>query len=149
MGFIANGELFITGRLRELIIIAGRNLFPVDLERTAESADPAIATSGAVAFSVDLDRSERLIIVAEVRREYARPAANRAPRDFDPEATRRRVRAAIAAEHEVAAHDVVLLCPGAVPRTTSGKISRRTTRDGYLAKTLEKLPNLAYDSVPT
>ena len=77
MGFIAEGELFITGRLRELIIIAGRNHFPVDLERTAESAEPTIATSGAVAFSVDIDRSERLIIVAELRREYGKTAANR------------------------------------------------------------------------
>jgi len=147
MGFIAEGELFITGRLRELIIIAGRNHFPVDLERTAESADPAIATSGAVAFSVDIDRSERLIIVAEVRREYGKPAANRAQGDFDREATRCRVRAAIAAEHEVAVHDVVLLCPGGVPRTTSGKISRRNTRDGYLGKTLERIADFAYEPV--
>jgi acyl-CoA synthetase (AMP-forming)/AMP-acid ligase II len=138
LGFMTDNELFITGRLREMIIIAGRNHFPVDLERTVESADSAIATSGAAAFPVEVNGVERLIVVAEVRREYRQPAQSQAACDFDPAAACRRVRVAIAAEHEVAVHDVVLLCPGALPRTTSGKISRRNTRDAYLAQTLER-----------
>jgi acyl-CoA synthetase (AMP-forming)/AMP-acid ligase II len=144
LGFIADGELFITGRIRELIIIAGRNHFPVDLERTAESAHPAIATSGAAAFSVDADGVERLVILAEVRREYARPARAQASHNFDAEAVRRHVRAAVAAGHEVAVHDVVLLRPGTLPRTTSGKISRRNAREAYLGKTLEPLAGEPY-----
>jgi acyl-CoA synthetase (AMP-forming)/AMP-acid ligase II len=144
LGFVSNGELFITGRLRELIIIAGRNHFPVDLERTAESADAAIATSGAVAFSLDIDGVERLIIVAEVRREHGRAARGESPHDLDADAVRRRILAAVASEHEVAVHEVVLLRPGALPRTTSGKVSRRSARDAYSGETLERLAGPPY-----
>ncbi len=149
LGFVADNELFITGRLRELIIIAGRNHFPVDIERTVESADPAIATSGAVAFSVDTHGTERLIIVAEVQREFARPSRNGLPTGLDSTAVRRRISAAVAAENEVTPHEVILLRPGAVPRTTSGKVSRRATRDAYLNESLERLENANYASANT
>jgi acyl-CoA synthetase (AMP-forming)/AMP-acid ligase II len=139
LGFIADGELFITGRLRELIIIAGRNHFPIDIERTVEAADPAIGTSGAVAFSVSVDGIERLIIAVELRREYGRSAIGKTPHDLDPEAVRQRIRTAVVADNEVTPFDVVLLRPGAVPRTSSGKVSRLTTRDAYLSQTLERL----------
>ncbi len=144
LGFIADGELFITGRLRELLIIYGRNYFPVDLERTVESADPAIATVAVAAFSVHIDGIERLIIAAEVRREFARSSRSPAPEEFDPEAIRRRLRAAVVMEHEVTPHEIVLVRPGALPRTTSGKLSRRNTRDAYLSHTLERLENTPY-----
>lgn len=144
LGFLADGELFITGRLRELIIVAGRNHFPIDIERTAESADPAIGVSGAVAFSVDVDGAERLIIAAEVRREYGRSSIVKTPRDLDPEAVRRRIRAAVVADNDVAPYDVVLLRPGAVPRTSSGKVSRSATRNAYLNQTLGRLEDSSY-----
>jgi acyl-CoA synthetase (AMP-forming)/AMP-acid ligase II len=149
LGFVADGELFITGRLRELIIVAGRNHFPTDIERTVESADPAIGASGAVAFSVDLDGAERLIIAAEVRREYARSPIGKTPRDFDPEAVRRRIRAAVVADNEVAPYEVVLLRPGAVPRTSSGKVSRLSTREAYLDQTLGRLESSSYARAAT
>lgn len=79
LGFMADGHLFITGRLRELIIIAGRNHFPIDLERTVEAADPAIARSGVAAISVDVRGVERLVIAAEVRREHSRTAQRPCP----------------------------------------------------------------------
>lgn len=138
LGFISGGELFITGRLRELIIIAGRNHFPIDLEHTVESADAAIAASGVAALSVETDGVERLVIIAEVRWEFGRPGAEM-PKKLDHQTVVRNVRATIAAEHEVAVHDVVLLRPGALPRTTSGKISRGPTRDAYLNQTLDRL----------
>jgi acyl-CoA synthetase (AMP-forming)/AMP-acid ligase II len=150
LGFVADGELFITGRLRELIVIAGRNHFPVDIERTVEAADPAIATTGAVAFSADVNGVERLIIAAEIRRELSKSVRASAPAEasrssssataeptLDLDAIARRIRAAVAAEHEVAPRDVVLLKPGALPRTTSGKLSRRAARDAYLQHSLE------------
>jgi acyl-CoA synthetase (AMP-forming)/AMP-acid ligase II len=133
LGFIAGGELFITGRLRDLIIIAGRNHFPIDLERTVETAHPAIATTGVAAFSMDVEGAEKLIIAAEIRREFSRSGGE--PLDFD--AIRKQIRATIAAEHEVSVHDVALLRAGALPRTTSGKLSRAAARSGYLDKTLE------------
>lgn len=144
LGFIADGELFITGRLRELIIIAGRNHFPVDLERTVESADPAIAPSAVAAFSVDSGGVERLIIVAEVRREYGKATGTEVAPSLDPETVCRNVRAAVAGEHDIAPHDVVLLRSGALPRTTSGKITRRSTHDAYLNRTLEQIGDASH-----
>lgn len=139
LGFIADGQLFITGRLRELIIIAGRNHFPVDLEATAEAAErEVIAPSGVAALSVEIDGLERLILLAEVRREFVRTVRATQTPAFDADAVRRRLRAAIALEHDVVPHEIVLLCPGALPRTTSGKISRAAARTAYLNKTLEK-----------
>ena len=138
LGMIAGGELFITGRLRELIIIAGRNLFPIDVEKAAEASDPAVAPLGVAAFSIDVDGTERLIVVAEVRREYARAGRGLA-QQLDPAATRRNMRAAVAAAHDVTPFDVQLLAPGALPRTTSGKIMRGAARQAYLDKTLELL----------
>jgi acyl-CoA synthetase (AMP-forming)/AMP-acid ligase II len=138
LGMIVNDELFITVRLRELIIIAGRNFFPIDLEREAEASDPAIAPMGTAAFSIDVDAAERLIIVAEVRREYARPGRH-LPQQFHPAATARQIRVAIAAAHDVTPFDVQLLAPGALPRTSSGKIMRYAARQAYLDKTLELL----------
>ncbi len=141
LGFIADQELFITGRLRDLIIISGKNHFPVDIERTVESADPAIAPSSAAAFSTDIAGLERLIVLAEVTRTFARSAPNSDAdsRTDDYSALRRRLVAAVVAENEVTAHDVILLRPGTLPRTSSGKISRRAARDAYLNQTLERM----------
>ena len=137
LGFVdEDGALFITGRLRDLIIVAGKNHFPIDLERTVETEEPAVGASGCAAVSVDIGGAERLVIIAEVRRELCRPGA---PIAFDPEAVRRNIRAAIVREHQVAPHDVVLLRPGALLRTSSGKISRRPIHDAYLKNTLELL----------
>ncbi|HEX5243290.1 MAG TPA: fatty acyl-AMP ligase [Tepidisphaeraceae bacterium] len=139
LGFIADEQLFITGRLRELIIIAGRNHFPVDLETAAEAAErEVVAPSAVAALSVEIDGLERLILLAEVRRELVRTARAAQTHSFDADAVRRRLRAAIAAEHDVVPHEIVLLCPGALPRTTSGKISRAAASTAYLNKTLEQ-----------
>ncbi len=132
LGFIAEDELFITGRLRELIILSGRNFFPLDLERTAEAADPMLATSGVVAFSHDTGRMERLVIAAEVRRDWS--SAPEATLD----AIRRRIGAALSAEHDVVPHEVLLLQPGTLPRTTSGKLNRTAARDGFLNHALKR-----------
>ncbi|HEX4797319.1 MAG TPA: fatty acyl-AMP ligase [Humisphaera sp.] len=138
LGMLVDGELYITGRLRELIILAGRNLFPVDLEQTAENASPAIASSATAAFSIDIDAVERLIVAAEIRRELV--GRDKLVADgIDVPAIARNVRAAVAAEHDVMPHEVVLLRPGALPRTTSGKINRGATRQAYLEGTLDRL----------
>ncbi len=136
LGFIAGGELFITGRLRELIIIGGRNLFPVDLEQAAASADPALSVFAA--FSVDDGGTERLIIAAEVRRNLLRPPPGQTPRALDCNALCRCVRSAVASDCDVTVHEVLLLCPSALPRTTSGKVSRIGARDAYLENALER-----------
>jgi acyl-CoA synthetase (AMP-forming)/AMP-acid ligase II len=139
LGFIADGQLFITGRLRELIKIAGRNHFPVDLERTVEAAEPnVIAPSAVAAFSAEIDGHERLIIAAEVRREHGKAARADVPPAFTVEQVVGRVRAAVAAEHDVSAYEIILLQTGALLRTTSGKISRAAVKQAYLNQSLER-----------
>ena len=132
-----SGEIFITGRLREMIIIAGRNHFPVDIEGAVASAHESIAQSAVVAFSVDVDAVERLIIAAEIRRPGI--GAGTDGTGFDVRAVCQSIRLAVNSDCEVAPFDVVLLRPGAVPRTTSGKLMRLATRDAYLNGTLECL----------
>jgi acyl-coenzyme A synthetase/AMP-(fatty) acid ligase len=111
----------------------------VDIERTAEVADPAIAASGVVAFPRDVGGIERLIIAAEIRRDVDKATRSGGAGEIDEEGIIRRIRAAVAAEHEVTPHEVVLLKPGALPRTTSGKLSHRATHDAFAADTLERL----------
>jgi acyl-CoA synthetase (AMP-forming)/AMP-acid ligase II len=138
LGFLADDDLFITGRSRELIIVAGRNHFPIDIEHAVELADPAVAPTGAVAFSVAVDGIERLVVAAEIRESRCRPSGTAAG-VIDVEATRRRIAAAVAAENEVAPYEVVLLSAGTISRTSSGKVSRLATRDAYLNRTLKPL----------
>ncbi len=130
LGFMDGDELVITGRIKDLIIIDGRNHYPQDVEATVERAVAAVRTAGVAAFSVDDGGAERLVIVAEVER-------NR--RTGDPQDVVRAIRRAAADEHAVSVHDVVLLRAGGIPKTSSGKIQRHACRAGYLAGTLDTL----------
>jgi acyl-CoA synthetase (AMP-forming)/AMP-acid ligase II len=132
-----SGELFITGRLREMMIVAGRNHFPVDIEHTVETAHESVAESAVVAFSMDIQGLERLIIAAEIRRPLFVMESGR-PR-LDTEAICQHIRLAVTLENDVAPFEVVLLRPGAIPRTSSGKIQRLATREAYCNGTLETL----------
>jgi amino acid adenylation domain-containing protein len=130
LGFFANGELYVTGRVKDLVIIRGRNHYPQDLELTAERSHPALRAGGGAAFSVELDGEERLVIVHEVERTHRRGDLDRVV-----EAVRR----AVAEEHEVPVYAVALIGPGALPKTSSGKVRRRATRDDFLKGKLEVL----------
>ncbi len=130
LGFLAGGELHVTGRIKDLILVAGRNHFPEDIERTVEACHPAFRPSAIAAFSVEHERQERLVLLAEVERTFLSQARS-------PEADARRellrtVREVVAHRHELAVHDLVVLRPGGLPRTTSGKIQRHACRTGYL-----------------
>ncbi|HKH43059.1 MAG TPA: amino acid adenylation domain-containing protein, partial [Thermoanaerobaculia bacterium] len=130
LGFVRDGELFITGRLKDLIILRGRNLYPQDLELTAEQSHPALRPGSGAAFSVEADGEERLVLVHEVERRF--PAGDLA-------GVGEAVRRAVADEHGVPVADVVLLCAGTIPKTSSGKIRRRECRNLYLGNSLEAL----------
>jgi acyl-CoA synthetase (AMP-forming)/AMP-acid ligase II len=151
LGFLRDGELFVTGRLKDLIIIDGRNVYPQDIELTVEQSHPAMRPGCCAAFSVD-SNEERLIIAAEVDRRYqsglhdgrnaqgmeARaPANGRSPLDVD--AVVRAIRRAVAEEHDMRAHAVVLLRAGSIPRTPSGKVQRRVCKASFLNGTLGQL----------
>ena len=118
MGFISNGELFITGRLKDCIIIRGRNHYPQDLEKTVEASHPALRTNGSAAFSVEQDGQERLVIVSELSRKYR----------GSPDEAVEAVRAEIAQAHDIQAFAVVFIKSGALPRTSSGKVQRHACK---------------------
>lgn len=131
LGVYLDGELFITGRIKDLIIVDGRNHYPQDVEATVAEAATAVRPGFVAAFSVPVDpddsagvAAERLVIVAE-----RAPGAGRA----DAEPVRDVIRAAISRRHALSVADVKLVAAGAIPRTTSGKLARRACRADYLA----------------
>ncbi|WP_437982708.1 amino acid adenylation domain-containing protein [Sorangium sp. So ce117] len=123
LGFSSRGELYVTGRLKDLIIVRGRNIYPQDIELTSEESHPGLRAGGGAAFSVDVDGEERIVIVQELGR--------RAPAS-EPAELGAAIERAVADRHEVAVHAVVLIKPGNLPRTTSGKVQRRACRARFL-----------------
>nr|QEO73764.1 AMP-dependent synthetase and ligase [uncultured bacterium] len=127
LGYMRDGELFVTGRLKDLIILRGRNHYPQDIELTAERSHAGLRQNGGAAFSVEVGGEERLVVVQEVE-----------PRGrVDVAAAIEDLRRAVAAEHEVQAYAVALVRAGEVPRTSSGKIQRRSCRAKFLERGLE------------
>ncbi|MFJ5304511.1 fatty acyl-AMP ligase [Streptomyces sp. NPDC088350] len=134
LGTVLDGQLLVTGRLKDLIIVDGRNHYPQDIENTAQAAHPAIRPDRLAAFAVPAGHlpgggatiaAEGAVIVAEYARGLDAPAR-------DPKEVAAAVRAAVSARHGLRLADVLLLPPGTVPRTSSGKISRTLTRARYL-----------------
>jgi acyl transferase domain-containing protein/acyl-CoA synthetase (AMP-forming)/AMP-acid ligase II/acyl carrier protein len=132
LGFMDNGELFITGRLKDLIIIRGCNHYPQDIEQTVEKSHPLLHASGGAAFSIDQDGEERLVVVQEVQRQVLSPPAHSSPFDEIVAA----IRQAIAEEHELQVSAIALIMPGSLPKTSSGKVQRRAIREAYLDSSL-------------
>lgn len=126
LGFLYEGELFITGRLKDVIIIRGRNLYPQDIELTAERSHPALRPTACAAFTVDVKNEERLVVVQELEFR-AKP---------NLEQVINAIRQAVTEEHEVQVYAVVLIKPGSIPKTSSGKIQRRATRAQFESGTL-------------
>ena len=124
LGFIRAGEVFITGRLKDLIIIRGANHYPQDIEWTVERCHPAFRAGCGAAFSVDSESGEQLVVVFELERE--------ALRSTDHAELAQIARQAVAAEHDLHLRTLVLIKTGSVPRTTSGKIQRRQCRAEFL-----------------
>ena len=133
LGFLDEaGELFITGRIKELIIIRGINHYPQDIERTVQECDPALRQNGGAAFSVpDETGEEMLVVVQEVERTHRHA--------IDAAEIVGRIREAVANEHEIFARHIVLIRPGTLPKTTSGKIQRGGARQAWLEQRLELL----------
>lgn len=146
-GVYHGGELYITGRVKDLVIVDGRNHYPQDLEFSAQEASKALRPGFVAAFAVPLnqlpdvvfefrgaaltkdpdDSSEQLVIVAE-----RAPGSGKA----DPEPIAEEVRTAISARHGVTVRDVLLVPAGSIPRTSSGKIARRACKAAYIEGTL-------------
>ena len=130
VGFVSEGELFITGRSKEVMIFGGRNIYPQDVEMTVERASPAFRANGCAAFSLEEGDTAQLVIVQEVESR----------RRLETESLIARLRADIAEQHDIfdlAA--VVLVRPGHLPRTSSGKIQRSRCRQMHLAGELDSI----------
>ncbi|WP_183069228.1 fatty acyl-AMP ligase [Streptomyces sp. gCLA4] len=128
LGFRTEDGLFVCGRIKDVIIVGGRNHHPHDIERTAESAHPAIRPGCVAAFGVTADGTEEVVVAAELRRG--------ADDGTGPEARQGVVNAvlrAVTQEHRLTVREVVLLPAGTLPKTSSGKLQRRETRKEYLA----------------
>jgi amino acid adenylation domain-containing protein len=128
LGFIHNRQLFITSRLKDLIIVRGRNYYPQDIELTAELSHGS--AQQAAAFSAETQDGEGIVVVQEMERGWD---TSRTGAVIDS------IRSAIAAEHDVLPFEVLLVRARSLPRTTSGKLRRNALRDSWLAGELEAL----------
>lgn len=128
LGFVRRGQLFVTGRLKDLIIIRGRNYYPEDIELAVEPVHPSFRAGHCVAFAVEVRDQERLVVVQELEPRT---------RSLDDDAAFQAVRQAISRAHEVEAYAIVLAKAGAIPKTTSGKRRRALCRDMFLQNELE------------
>ncbi|MBD2244202.1 fatty acyl-AMP ligase [Nostoc sp. FACHB-888] len=129
LGFLQNGELFITGRLKDVIIIRGQNHYPQDIELSVEKSHPALKPDSGAAFSIDFKGSERLVIVQEVERSYLRK--------LNVQEILGNVRQAVIAQHGLDIFATVLIRTGSIPKTSSGKIRRQACRTAFLTGTLD------------
>jgi amino acid adenylation domain-containing protein len=129
LGFLHEGRLFVTGRLKDLIVIRGRNHYPQDIEATVERSHAALRPGCGAAFSIDVADEERLVVVQEIEHRQ-RPDMN---------AVHDAIRQALFEEHEVLAHAILLVPPGSIPKTSSGKNQRHACRAKFLANSLDVL----------
>jgi acyl-CoA synthetase (AMP-forming)/AMP-acid ligase II len=129
LGFVRHGELFVTGRLKDLLVIRGRNHYPQDIEATVQAVHPALRAGGGAAFETGPDGQPRLVVVQEV---------DRRGRGIDVARLLGDIRQVVAERHELQLHDVQLLEPGSLPRTSSGKVQRYACRAGYERGTLRR-----------
>jgi acyl-CoA synthetase (AMP-forming)/AMP-acid ligase II len=136
LGFVWNGQLFIAGRRKDLIIVDGRNHYPQDIELTVEHSHAAFRSGCSAAFSVDVDGAERAVVVAEADPHWN--IADQSPASTEPRAALfRAARRAVAVDHDVDLHHLYLVRPGSIPKTTSGKIRRQACRTAFLGGSLQ------------
>ncbi len=126
LGFVHGGQLFVTGRTKEVIIVRGRNLYPQDIELTVGRCHASLNGGAGAAFSIEVDGAEQLVVVHEIDRQYRG--------EFDE--IIRAVRHSVVNEHELDPYSVVLIRQASLPRTTSGKIQRNLCRRQYLTAEL-------------
>lgn len=120
LGVRYEGELFMTGRLKDLVIVDGRNHYPQDVEQTVET-HPAVRPHSAAAFAIEREDGEAAVVLVERAKGS----------EADLAVASAEIRRAVSAAHGLRPHDVVFLAPGEVPRTSSGKISRASCRKSY------------------
>ncbi|MDB9315587.1 AMP-binding protein [Spirulina sp. CS-785/01] len=131
LGVLRAGELFVTGRLKDLIIVRGENCYPQDIEWAVEQCHPRLRPDAGAAFAVETDGEERVVVVWECEAK--------AVRNLDTKAILAAVRSTVAEQFELPVQAVVLLKRGSIFKTSSGKIQRRACRQGFLEGRLAEL----------
>jgi acyl-CoA synthetase (AMP-forming)/AMP-acid ligase II/acyl carrier protein len=140
LGFVIDGEIYIAGRLKDLIIIRGRNLYPHDLEATVEESLPEVRVGRCCAFSIEREDGEALVIVAEVDRVQRH--------NFNAGEVLARLREEMNVQHEAELFDAVFVRTGTFPLTSSGKVQRQRARQEYLDGTLQSIARLREPETP-
>ncbi|MGI0480276.1 fatty acyl-AMP ligase, partial [Geminocystis sp. CENA526] len=134
LGFMSEGELFVTGRLKDLIIIRGRNHYPQDIEESVAFCHEAINSESGAAFAVEVEQDEHLVVTFEVKRTFL----NKINQDETlKQQIFANIRNSIALNHELQVYSIVLLKTGSIPKTSSGKITRYACRQGFLDGSLQ------------
>jgi acyl-CoA synthetase (AMP-forming)/AMP-acid ligase II len=123
LGFLLDGELYVTGRLKELIILHGKNHYPQDIEATVATSHPLLRRDCGVAFSVEVTGREELVVLQEVKRQTP------PEKSFEIKCA---IRQALSEDRAIKPHSVVLLKPNTIPKTSSGKIMRSACRTDFL-----------------
>lgn len=131
LGCFQGEELFITGRLKDLIVIRGRNHYPQDIELSVAKAHPALRPDGNAVFSVEEGQEERLVVVQEVERTCRR--------QLQVDEVVAAIRRQVSQEHQLQVQAISLISPGSLPKTTSGKVQRRACRHAYLTKSFKEI----------
>jgi acyl-CoA synthetase (AMP-forming)/AMP-acid ligase II/acyl carrier protein len=129
LGFVQGGELFVTGRIKDLLILWGRNHYPQDIEMTVQSSHPSLRIDSGAAFAIEQDHQECLVIVQEVERT--------ALRELDVDEIVTTIRQAVSEQHEISVFAIALIKPASIPKTSSGKIQRQACRQQFLANSLD------------
>ena len=124
LGFLREGELFVTGRIKDVIIIRGQNHYPQDIELTVQNSHPALRPHYGAAFAAEVKGSEQLVIVQEVERSYLRK--------LDVKEVIDSIRRAVTTQHDLKIYATVLVKTGSIPKTSSGKVQRYACRSGFL-----------------
>jgi len=127
LGFTNDGELFVTGRLKDLMIVRGCNHYPQDIEATAEKSHPGVRAGSGAAFTVEEGPEQKLVIILELARRQRVEAAE----------VIGAIRRDVARKHELVVDSIVLVGAGSIPKTSSGKIQRHACRDAFLDRSLE------------
>ncbi|TGO03690.1 hypothetical protein PN36_02185 [Candidatus Thiomargarita nelsonii] len=151
LGFLKEGELFVTGRLKDLIIIRGRNYYPQDIELTVENSYPQLRQGSSATFSVEVNGEERLVVAAEVERSFMPPRLpeNADSRQLKIEEAINTIRQALSEQYDIPVYAVLLLRVATIPKTSSGKIQRSACREQFLAGSLNIVGEWRQDETPS
>lgn len=132
LGFLdETGELFVTGRIKDIMSFRGRYHYPNEIEATVASAHEATRPGSIAAFSLDILNDERLILAVEIERRFLRT--------LNIDDWSEAIKEAVLENHGLAVYEIVFLKTGSIPRTTSGKIKRRACREHFIHGTLNSV----------